>query len=261
MGDGSTPDETQSSSPSAAKRPVLSSIQDCGDVASFVGTRVTNADQRYNLLNNLFKPCADYSFPKHTDGRSFQFQWLQRYPWLVYSRQENGGFCLPCVLFATSGYRGSDPCVLVSRPLTTFGKALASLHKHADKGHHKTAVIRSEEFLKTMTHQQPDIQCRLNQSMASRISLNRQKLHSIFKTIVFCGQQNIALRGHRDYATDIERDVDDLENHGNFRALLNFRVDAGDNVLAEHLATAPRNATYTSKTIQNQMINIVAVQI
>ena len=138
---------------------------------------------------------------------------------------------------------------------------MESLRKHADKDHHKTAVIRSEEFLKTMTHQRPDIQCHLKQAMASRISLNRQKLHSIFKTIVFCGRQNIALRGHRDDATDIERDVDDLENHGNFRALLNFRVDAGDNVLAEHLATAPRNATYTSKTIQNQMINIVADQV
>ena len=95
MGDGSTPDETQSSSPPAAKRPTLSSIQDCGDMASFVGTRVTNADQRYNLLNNHFKPCADYSFPKHTDGHSFQFQWLQRYPWLVYSRQENVAFVFP----------------------------------------------------------------------------------------------------------------------------------------------------------------------
>ena len=32
-------------------------------------------------------------------------------------------------------------------------------------------------------------------------------------------------------------------------------------MLAEHLATAPRNATYISKTIQNQMINILADQI
>ena len=120
----------------------MNSTQDCGDVASFVGTRIANADQRYNLLNNHFKPGADYSFPKHANGRSFQFQWLQRYPWLVYSRQENGGFCLPCVLFASSGYHGSDPGVLVSRPLTTFGKAVESLRKHADKNHHKTAVIR-----------------------------------------------------------------------------------------------------------------------
>ena len=118
--------------------------------------------------------------------------------------------------FASSGYRGSDPGVLVSHPLTTFGKALELLCKHANKDYHKTAVIRSEQFLKTMTHQQPDIQCHLNQAMASRISLNCQKLHSIFKIIVFCGRQNIALRGHRDDATDIERDVDDIENHGNF---------------------------------------------
>ena len=102
-----------------------------------------------------------------------------------------------------------------------------------------------------MTHQQPDIQCHLNQAMASRVSL----------VIVFCGCQNITICGHRDDVTDIERDIDDLEYHGNFRALLNFRVDAGDKVLAEHLATAPRNATYISKTIQNQMINILADQI
>ena len=83
------------------------------------------------------------------------------FPWLAYSKQENGGFCLPCVLFAASEYRGSDlgilvvrlPCVLfaaseyhgsdlgilVSRPLTTFTMALELLHKHAeDKGYQAT---------------------------------------------------------------------------------------------------------------------------
>ena len=58
--------------------------------------------------------------------------------------------------------------------------------------------------------------------MASKVSLKRQKLQSIFKVILFCGRQNIAICGHRDDATDNARDVDDLENHGNFRALLNF---------------------------------------
>ena len=72
------------------------------------------------------------------------------------------------------------------------------------------------------------------------------------KTIVLCGRQNIALRGHRDSALDVERDVGDAQNHGNFLALLNFRIDAGDSVLENHLITAGRNATYTSNTIQNQ---------
>ena len=36
---------------------------------------------------------------------------------------------------------------IVSRPLTTFTKALELLHKHANKGYHKEAIVRSEEFL------------------------------------------------------------------------------------------------------------------
>ena len=106
--------------------------------------------------------------------------------------------------------------MLVSQPLTAFAMALEVLCKHAEKQYHEDAVIRSEEFLKVMTNQQPDIQVHLNQVMADRIASNRQKLLSIFKTIPLCGRQNIALRGHWDDATNIERDLMGAENHGNF---------------------------------------------
>ena len=43
----------------------------------------------------------------------------------------------------------------------------------------------------------------------------------------------------------------------NFRALLNFRVDAGDTVLGEHLKAAAKNVTYTSPVIQNQIIDVL----
>jgi hypothetical protein len=52
-----------------------------------------------------------------------------------------------------------------------------------------------------------------------------------------------------------------MANHGNFVALLNFRIEAGDTVLQEHLSTAARNATYTSNTIQNQIITVLADQV
>ena len=210
---------------------------------------------------NHSKPGVNYNFPKSSGtSRSFQYRWLIQFPWLAYSKQENGGFCLPCLIFASSGYRGLDPGVLVRRPLTAFTKALELLRKHADKQHHKDAVIRSDEFLKVTRHQQPDVQSQLNQDMAGRIASNRWKLTSIFETIVLCGRQNIALRSHRDNVTDVEKDPSDIENHGNFRALLNFRVDACDAVLGEHLATASRNATYTSSIIQNQMFDVVLIK-
>lgn len=125
------------------------------------------------------------------------------------------------------------------------------LRKHADKEHHKSAIVRAEEFKWAMFGQQPNIQQRLSRSLADRISNNRQKLESIIKTIFLCGRQNIALRGHQGSALDIERDMAGMNNHGNFVALLNFRIEAGDTVLQEHLSTAAQNATYTSNTIQN----------
>ena len=57
----------------------------------------------------------------------------------------------------------------------------------------------------------------------------------------------ISLRGHREQANQ-------GSNQGNFRALLDFRIDAGDVVLAEHFKNAPGNAQYNSPLIQNDLI-------
>ena len=46
-------------------------------------------------------------------------------------------------------------------------------------------------------------------------------------------------------------------NPGNYQALLKFRCDAGDTVLAEHLSKCAKNATYRSKTTQNDIIEIL----
>ena len=69
-----------------------------------------------------------------------------------------------------------------------------------------------------------------------------------------CERQGIALRGHHDDKPSVEEDP--AKNHGNFLALLQFRVQSGDKVLLDHLKSAGGNATYTSKTIQNELIEI-----
>ena len=67
---------------------------------------------------------------------------------------------------------------------------------------------------------------------------------------MFCGRQNMPLRGHRDDNKHLGGD-----SVGNFQELLDFRIDSGDEVLKEHFETASRNATYCSKTIQNEIID------
>ncbi|CAH3192879.1 unnamed protein product, partial [Porites evermanni] len=58
--------------------------------------------------------------------------------------------------------------------------------------------------------------------------------------------------GHRDDST-----ADQNGNRGNFQALLELRVDSGNEVLKNHLATRSANARYSSKTIQNQLIMLI----
>ena len=108
-----------------------------------------------------------------------------KYPWLKYSEQENGGYCLPCVLFSRSGILRSDPGILVSGPLVFF-KALELLDKHMEKSYHKTAVVKMDAFVKVMTGQQPSIRMQLNSATMQRVANNRKELHSIIETIVLC---------------------------------------------------------------------------
>jgi hypothetical protein len=258
------PDDDCENPPLAKKSHNTVTIDCTSDIAQVVAqsSSFLSDEIKYNMLvNNVRSEANNYIFPKNSIGRSFQYQWLVEFPWLVYSKLENGGYCLPCVLFCTSGYHSSNPGVLVSRPLTSFNKALELLRKHADKSYHKDAILRSSNFQQVMSHQQQDIQSRLSQVRADQIASNRQKLISIFKTVVFCGRQNLALRGHRDNITDIERDHSNIKNHGIFWGLLNFRIDAGDTILQDHFAKAARNATYTSSIIQNQMIDVLADQV
>ena len=72
------------------------------DVADLAKRRISLMEsEKYNFYCNHFTPDIDYKFPCE-GGRSFLHRYLRKYSWLTYSRQENGGYCLPCVLFARS---------------------------------------------------------------------------------------------------------------------------------------------------------------
>ena len=82
-------------------------------------------DDKYSLIVNHYTPSATAVFPSNNDGRRFQFAWIARFQWLRYSKHGNGGYCLPCVLFARSV--GADLGILVTKPLINFRKALEIL--------------------------------------------------------------------------------------------------------------------------------------
>jgi len=88
---------------------------------------------------------------------------------------------------------------------------------------------------------------------------NRRRLIPMVKTMAFCGQHNIALRGNDD-SGPLNLETFDV-GEGNFRRLLRFRVDSGDLDLREHIMNAPKNACYTSAEIQNDSIHCIEAQL
>jgi len=76
---------------------------------------------------------------------------------------------------------------------------------------------------------------------------------------LLCGRQGLALRGHRDKGSLLLKMP--VENDGNFRALLCYALDNGDQALANHLNTVGANSTYLSYRIQNEIIDAAVKQI
>lgn len=158
------------------------------------------------------------------------------------------------MLFATYTAAG----VLVNSALKNFNKATDILKEHNKKEYHMAASVKAENFIKIMQEPQKAISSIIDTQRSTLIEKNRKLLHSIISCIIYCGRQNIALRGHVE---STELTEGGANNPGNFLALLKFRADAGDEVLANHFSQATNGAKYTSPTIQNELISILGEQL
>ena len=84
-----------------------------------------------HLVQSVFVPCKTFTFPKNSNGRSFQRSWIDKFPWLTYSKLFDGAFCLPSVLF---GHSFPSECTIVerlfSKPFNYWNDASAHFKEH-----------------------------------------------------------------------------------------------------------------------------------
>ena len=86
------------------------------------------------------------------------------------------------------------------------------------------------------------------QNSKTQVLKNRHVLLKIIETLLLCGKQNIAIRGH-------------IPQFSNFMTILNSKAQ-GNDILTDHLANSSSSrAKYTSPDIQNEIINIIGNQI
>ena len=111
-------------------------------------------------------------------------------------------------------------------------------------------MLRSMLFCESIENPQLSLPYKVSELNKKMYDKNFNILKSIVKCIIFCGKQNIPLRGHRDDYTS------NSSNRGNFIGLLQLLAQ-NDQILSEHLDHGKRNAMSTSKTTQNEIINII----
>ncbi|CAN7947811.1 unnamed protein product [Ixodes pacificus] len=105
---------------------------------------------------------------------------------------------------------------------------------------------RGERILLTMQD--------IDSGLKDQIAKNRECLTPVITTVVWCGRQGVALRGHRD-AGKMDLSNEQGENEANFKALLRLRASNGDELFKKHLEGCSANATYPSWRTQNEIIS------
>ncbi|XP_065677504.1 52 kDa repressor of the inhibitor of the protein kinase-like [Hydra vulgaris] len=102
----------------------------------------------------------------------------------------------------------------------------------------------------------------IDTNVKEKIMKNRQILRPIVDAITFCGQTNTPLRGHRDDSQNLPEAGEYSKcGTGCFNKLLNFAVRNGNDVLGSHLNNCSKNASYISKTSQNEIIKCCGEEI
>ncbi len=172
-------------------------INDCDDIGlllhSFPQNRIRNlpAPYKYLLYSNHFKPSSSFKFPgRYSDGCNRACQ----HKYFVYSKSEDGIFCLPCVLFATKDNLGQFVC----KKFHLWSKKSIKFSAHNSKQYHSIALSRMDALTSSMAHPESSIENLIRQINETDIARNRFILKCITEAILFCGRQCISLRGHRD---------------------------------------------------------------
>ena len=187
--------------------------------------------------------------------RQFQPSWLAKFPWLHYSVFCDGVFCRACAVFAPDVVGGHTLGQFVTKPFKSWTNMTQKMTSHGKLDYHMTASMRMSEFLATYKHPSQAVNTRLDIQAQKQLEDNQHVLESLFKIVLLLGKQGLAFRGHRDDQVEWQEQIDH-ENRGNFVEMVKFRAET-DEALRKHLQNAPKNAQYTSKTIQNELIHVV----
>ena len=212
------------------------------------GIACTAFDIAKGLEDKPVQP-RNISFPRDKkNNRSFNSSWYHKHMWLEYSVSKDAAFCYPCRLF--SGVQKGDDCFITTgyRNWKNATGMCGRLMKHTQSQRHINASAAWGDF-KRNQQSQTSIASTLRQERRQQIQENRNYMKTIIELLLYCAFQEISLRGHREGVNS--------RNKGNFLELVDI-VSNHDSVVKNRLHVGPRNALYTSHSIQDELLKILS---
>ena len=227
-----------------------SSLASTSSTASAALHSAVVTDIANSIQDNPVQP-RNHKFPTTTFNnrlRAFNPLWFDSYSWLEYSIERDAAFCFPCRFFATGIHRNDSS--FGTSGLTNWKNAIGKggrLEKHKTSHRHQHAMSAWSDYTSNISHNR-SIASTLNTDRQVQVCNNRHYMKTLLHVIKFCSFQEIALRGHREVESN---------NKGNFLELLHL-VSEHDPVIKSKIRDGPRNATYTSHSIQDELLHILA---
>lgn len=205
-------------------------------------------------VNAPSQPILD-SYPKRAFGatlRSFNPAWYRSRPWLEYSVVRDACFCFPCRKYGSINERD------VVFTLTGFNNWKAALER--DKGLHRHASSHNHVHASTTWTQHKSREATggtIDSLLVGKTQLekNHYYVKSVGSAIKFLCVNELGFRGT---AETLRHDAagDDVAS-GLFLKLMEYTLEK-DEKLASISKGIPKNAKYSSKDIQNEMIQTLA---
>jgi hypothetical protein len=203
------------------------------------------------------KPYTEKGIEKYRD---FQYSWFVNRSWLEYSVVKRAAFCFPCRAFHrpdTKNCYEYDPTFVVSG-FSNWKKAMETgrgIKKHEESGMHKRNMALWMEREKRIASgaSVSTLLC------DEQLQKNRYYLGCLIDVLQFIALNELPLRGDKRetlaHLTDSDENCDGL-----FLRLVQYTAKR-DEKLAAMLHTVPKNASYTSPEIQNELLKEMAAMV
>ncbi|KAF0705496.1 zinc finger MYM-type protein 1-like, partial [Aphis craccivora] len=209
----------------------------------------------HNLPNKEFPKTYDSHGKFRSFHESYYFKQIENQPpckrwWLSYSLSENKIFCISCKLFGLPKTKKQN---IVSSGSCDWKNILRVISNHENCPDHLESEINRNLFTKRL---KLDFKKEILHSANRKVAENREVVRTIVDALVFIARQNIALRGHNEKHTSL--------NKGNFLELISLLGNYHP-TLKHHLNTIKINdrnrLTFLSNKSQNVLLDIMKEQI